>query len=71
MENLIQDILIQELKGLSAQAKQEIRIKPSFVPFSGKGFVVVFLGLVVCVGSFLFRFPILSIGSLVRYVQFQ
>jgi uncharacterized membrane protein YdbT with pleckstrin-like domain len=37
------------------------------VPFSWTGFLVVFLGLVVYVGSFLFRFPI-PIGSILRYV---
>jgi uncharacterized membrane protein YdbT with pleckstrin-like domain len=40
---------------LSAQAKQDIKIKPSFVPFAWKGFVVVLLGLVVYGVSFLFN----------------
>ena len=52
---------------MSAQAKQEIRIKPSLVPFSLKGFVVLLLGLMVYVGSFLYRFPISSVGFLLRY----
>jgi uncharacterized membrane protein YdbT with pleckstrin-like domain len=49
---------------LSAQAKQDIKIKPSFVPFAWKGFVVVLLGLVVFGVSFLFS----SAGFLLRYV---
>jgi uncharacterized membrane protein YdbT with pleckstrin-like domain len=40
---------------LSAEAKQDIKIKPSFVPFAWKGFVVVLLGLVVYGVSFLFK----------------
>jgi len=54
---------------LSVQVKQEIRIKPSLVPFSWKSFVLVLLGLVLYVGSFLFKFPIPSIGSLFRYAS--
>jgi uncharacterized membrane protein YdbT with pleckstrin-like domain len=52
---------------LSAQAKQDIRIKPSLVPFAWKGFVVVLLGLVVYGVSFVFQFPLPSAGSLLRY----
>jgi len=51
---------------LSAQAKQEIRIKPSLVPFAWKGFAVVFLGIVVYGVSFVFQFPSPSAGSLLR-----
>jgi len=40
---------------LSAEAKQDIKIKPSFVPFVWKGFLVVLLGLVVLGVSFLFK----------------
>jgi len=40
---------------LSAQPKQDIKIKPSFVPFAWKGFVVVLLGIVVYGVSFLFK----------------
>ncbi len=40
---------------MSAEAKQDIKIKPSFVPFAWKGFVVVLLGLVVYGVSFLFK----------------
>jgi uncharacterized membrane protein YdbT with pleckstrin-like domain len=40
---------------LSAEAKQDIKIKPSFVPFAWKGFVVVLLGIVVYGVSFLFK----------------
>jgi membrane protein YdbS with pleckstrin-like domain len=53
---------------LSVQAKQDIRIKPSFVPFAWKGFVVVLLGLVVFGVSFLFKFSLSSAGSLLGYV---
>jgi hypothetical protein len=42
-------------KILSAQAKQDIKIKPSFVPFVWKGFLVVLLGLVALGVSFLFK----------------
>jgi uncharacterized membrane protein YdbT with pleckstrin-like domain len=52
---------------LSAQAKEDIKIKPSFVPFAWKGFVVVLLGLVVFGVSFLFESPLSSAGSLLRY----
>jgi len=48
---------------LSAEAKQDIEIKPSFVPFAWKGFVVVLLGLVVFGVGFLFS----SAGSLLGY----
>jgi uncharacterized membrane protein YdbT with pleckstrin-like domain len=48
---------------LSVQAKEDIEIKPSFVPFAWKGFLVVLLGLVVFGVSFLFS----SAGSLLRY----
>ncbi len=48
---------------MSAQAKQDIKIKPSFVPFAWKGFLVVLLGLVVFGVSFLFE----PAGSLLRY----
>ena len=49
---------------MSAEAKQDIEIKPSFVPFAWKGFLVVLLGLVVFGVSFLFS----SAGSLLMYV---
>jgi uncharacterized membrane protein YdbT with pleckstrin-like domain len=52
---------------LSAQAKQDIRIKPSLVPFAWKGFVVVLLGIVIYGVSFVFQFPLLSANSLLRY----
>ena len=52
---------------MSAQAKQDIKIKPSFVPFAWKGFVVVLLGLVVFGVSFLFESSLSSAGSLLRY----
>ena len=55
-------------KVLSTQANQDIRIKPSLVPFAWKGFVVVLLGLVVYGVSFLFKSPLASAGSLSRYV---
>jgi uncharacterized membrane protein YdbT with pleckstrin-like domain len=49
---------------LSVQAKEDIEIKPSFVPFAWKGFLVVLLGLVVFGVSFLFS----SAGFLLMYV---
>ena len=52
---------------MSAQAKQDIRIKPSLVPFAWKGFVVVLLGIVVYGASFVFMFPLPSAGSVLRY----
>jgi uncharacterized membrane protein YdbT with pleckstrin-like domain len=52
---------------LPAQSKEGIRIKPSFVPFAWKGFVVVLLGLVVYGVNFLFEFPFPSAGFLLRY----
>jgi uncharacterized membrane protein YdbT with pleckstrin-like domain len=52
---------------LSAQTKEEIRLKPSLVPFAWKGFAVVLLGIVVYVLSLVFQFPSLSAGSLLRY----
>ncbi len=52
---------------MSAQAKQDIRIKPSLVPFAWKGFVVVLLGIVVYGVSFVFQFPLPSADSLLRY----
>ncbi|MGA2785244.1 MAG: PH domain-containing protein [Candidatus Bathyarchaeia archaeon] len=52
---------------MSAQAKQDIKIKPSFVPFAWKGFVVVFLGIVVYGVSFLFKSPFSSADPLLRY----
>jgi uncharacterized membrane protein YdbT with pleckstrin-like domain len=52
---------------LSAQAEQDIKIKPSFVPFAWKGSVVVLLGLVVYGVSFLFQSTLSSAGSLLRY----
>ena len=54
-------------KVLSSQAKQEVRIKPSLVPFAWKGFVVVLLGIVVYGVSFVFRFPLPSADFLLRY----
>ena len=51
---------------MSAQAKQEIRIKPSLVPFAWKGFLVVLLGVAVFVVSFVFQFPSSSAASLLR-----
>jgi uncharacterized membrane protein YdbT with pleckstrin-like domain len=53
---------------LSAQTKQEIRLKPSLVPFAWKGFAVVLLGIVVYVLSLVFQFPSLSAGPLLRIV---
>ena len=55
---------------MSAQAKQEIKIKPSFVPFAWKGFVVVLLGVVVFGVSFVFQLPSPSAGSFLRYAAF-
>ena len=52
---------------MSAQAKQDIRIKPSLVPFAWKGVVVVLLGIVVYGVSFVFQFPLPSADSLLRY----
>ncbi|MGA2627429.1 MAG: PH domain-containing protein [Candidatus Bathyarchaeia archaeon] len=52
---------------MSAQTKEEIRLKPSLVPFAWKGFAVVLLGIVVYVLSLVFQFPSLSAGSLLRY----
>ena len=52
---------------MSAQTKEEIRLKPSLVPFDWKGFAVVLLGIVVYVLSLVFQFPSLSAGSLLRY----
>ena len=53
---------------MSAQTKQEIRLKPSLVPFAWKGFAVVLLGIVVYVLSLVFQFPALAAGSLLRIV---
>jgi len=53
---------------LSAQVKQDIKIKPSLVPFVWKGFLVVLLGLVVLGVSFLFKSSLSSAGSLLGYV---
>jgi len=53
---------------LSGQANQDIRIKPSFVPFAWKGFVVVLLGVVVYGVSFLSMPSLSSVGVLLRYV---
>jgi uncharacterized membrane protein YdbT with pleckstrin-like domain len=52
---------------LSTQAKQDIRIKPSLLPFAWKGFVVIFLGIVVYGVSFLFQFPLPTADSLLRF----
>ena len=52
---------------MSAQDKEDIRIKPSLVPFAWKGFVVVLLGIVVYSVSFVFQFPLPSADSLLRY----
>ena len=52
---------------MSAQAKQDIKIKPSFVPFAWKGFVVVLLGIVFYGVSLVFQFPLPSADSLLRY----
>jgi uncharacterized membrane protein YdbT with pleckstrin-like domain len=52
---------------LSAQEKQDIRIKPSLVPFAWKGFVVVLLGIVVYGVSSVFQFPLPNADSLLRY----
>ena len=52
---------------MSAQAKQDIRIKPSLVPFAWKGFVVILLGIVAYGVSFVFQFPLHSANSLLRY----
>ena len=46
----------------------DIRIKPSLVPFTWKGFVVLLMSLVVYGVSFLIKSPLLSAGSLLRYV---
>ena len=55
---------------MSAQAKQEIKIKPSLVPFAWKGVLVVLLGIVVYVVSLVFQFPSPSAGSLLRIAAF-
>jgi len=47
--------------------KEDIRIKPSLVPFAWKGFVIILLGVVVYSVSFVFQFPLLSADSLLRY----
>ena len=52
---------------MSAQAKQDIRIKPSLVPFAWKGFVVVLLGIVVYAVSYVFQFPLPHADSLLRF----
>ena len=52
---------------MSAEAKQDIRIKPSFVPFAWKGFIVVLLGVVFYGVSFVFVFPLSSVDSFLRY----
>jgi len=52
---------------LSAQAKQDIKIKPSFVPFAWKGFVVVLLGIVFYGVSLVFQFPLPSADFLLGY----
>jgi uncharacterized membrane protein YdbT with pleckstrin-like domain len=52
---------------LSAQAKEDIRIKPSLVPFAWKGFAVMLLGLVVYGVGFVFQFPVPSANFLLRY----
>ncbi|MGA2784088.1 MAG: PH domain-containing protein [Candidatus Bathyarchaeia archaeon] len=46
----------------------DIRIKPSLVPFTWKGFVVLLMGLLVYGVSFLFKSPLPSAVSLLRYV---
>ena len=53
---------------MSGQGNQDVRIKPSFVPFAWKGFVLVLLGLVVFGVSFLFKSSLSSVGSLFGYV---
>ena len=53
---------------MSGQGNQDVRIKPSFVPFAWKGFVLVLLGLVVFGVSFLFKSSLSSVGSLLGYV---
>jgi len=56
---------------LSAQANQDVRVKPSLVPFAWKGFVVVLFGIVVYGVSFVFQFSLPSAlpsaDSLLRY----
>lgn len=52
---------------MSAQAKEDIKIKPSFVPFTWKGSVILLFGIVVYGVSFVFQSSSLSAGSLLRY----
>jgi len=52
---------------LSAQVKEDIRIKPSLVPFAWKGFVVILLGVLVYGASFVFQLPLPYADSLLRY----
>ena len=52
---------------MSAQVKEDIRIKPSLVPFAWKGFVVILLGVLVYGASFVFQLPLPYADSLLRY----
>ena len=47
--------------------KEDIRIKPSLVPFAWKGFVVILLGVLVYGASFVFQLPLPYADSLLRY----
>jgi len=47
--------------------KEDIRIKPSLVPFAWKGFVVILLGVLVYGASFVFQPPLPYADSLLRY----
>ena len=57
---------------MSGQNDQLIKIKPSLVPFTWKGFLVVLLGLTFYVGIFLFQshlpIPLFGFGYLLRFV---
>ena len=52
---------------MSAQAKQDIRIKPSLVPFAWKDVVIILLGIAIFGVSFVFQSPSPSADSLIRY----
>jgi membrane protein YdbS with pleckstrin-like domain len=56
-------------KTLSVQNDQLVRIKPSLVPFTWKGFLVLVLGVILYVGTVLFQsllpVPLFAFGSLV------
>lgn len=63
---------IRVTKSMSGQNDQLVKIKPSFVPFTWKAFLVVLLGLTLYVGIFLFQsllpIPLFGFGYLLRFL---